>query len=133
VGSPEVILLDTHVWVWLNGKSSALPHKLVNSLSGRPLAISCISIWETMMLIEKGRLKSKVTPEITVRTWLQGNAVQVLPVTEEIAILSRTLPFMHDDPADRFIASTAFHHSVTLATDDVKFTSLPWLQTVSST
>jgi PIN domain nuclease of toxin-antitoxin system len=93
-------------------------------------AISVISIWEAMMLLERGRLESPVSPEQTIRGWLRENSVDVLDVTSEIAILSRTLTFDHNDPADRFIAATSFQLGVPLATTDANLLSLPWLAKV---
>jgi PIN domain nuclease of toxin-antitoxin system len=57
--------------------------------------------------------------------------MRVISRDNEIAILSRALQFVHDDPADRFIASTAYSAQVPLATVDSRLASLPWLRTVS--
>lgn len=57
--------------------------------------------------------------------------MRVVPVDTDITILSRTLAFKHDDPADRIIAATAYKAAQPLATLDEKLTSLPWLVTIS--
>ncbi len=123
-----MILLDTHVWIWLNSASHLIPPELATAIGEQPLAISSITIWETMMLIEKGRIRSSISPERTVRTWLDGNPIDVIEVTGDIAILARTLPFTHEDPADRFIAATACSLNFPLATIDGNLLGLTWLK-----
>lgn len=51
--------------------------------------------------------------------------------TERETILSRQINLPHQDPADRFIAATAVHHKLMLATVDANLTSVSWLQTLS--
>jgi PIN domain nuclease of toxin-antitoxin system len=53
-------------------------------------------------------------------------------LSKEIAILSRTLLFKHEGRADRFIAATAFHLSVPLATSDERLIALPWMLKVQA-
>ena len=52
------------------------------------------------------------------------------PLTKEIAILSRQIQLPHQDPADRFIAATALHYQLTLATVDRHLTNASWLPTL---
>lgn len=66
-----------------------------------------------------------------VRNALEAIDARPAPLTHEISILSRSLEFKHTDPADRFIAATAAHHGLVLATADTNLTGLAWLKTVS--
>jgi len=125
-----VILLDTHVWIWLNVDTGAVPAAYVEASRTEEIAISSVSLWETMMLIQKGRITVAGPAGAVVRSWLARNPVGVVPVTDEIAILSRSLPFEHEDPADQFIAATAFHVAAPLATLDERLRKLPWLKLV---
>lgn len=52
-------------------------------------------------------------------------------LTNEIAILSRQLDLLHQDPSDRFIAATAVYYNLTLATVDRNLISATCLQTLS--
>ncbi|MGB3759934.1 MAG: hypothetical protein WBA07_26770 [Rivularia sp. (in: cyanobacteria)] len=45
-------------------------------------------------------------------------------------ILSRQIQLPHQDPADRFIAATAVHYNLILATVDSNLTGVSWLQTL---
>ncbi|MEB3360555.1 MAG: PIN domain-containing protein [Synechococcaceae cyanobacterium] len=48
-----------------------------------------------------------------------------MPITAEIAVLSRSCIFQHGDPADRLIAATALHGRWPLITADEKLRALP--------
>jgi PIN domain nuclease of toxin-antitoxin system len=47
-----------------------------------------------------------------------------------VSSASEHLEFKHNDPAYRFIAATAAHHGLVLATADTNLTGLPWLKTL---
>ena len=126
-----MILLDTQQWVWLNNGNPRLLASVPTRLSAEGGAISALSVWELAMLYEKGRLSSRLPTEATVRAALSLYPLTVVPVDAEIALLSRTLSFNHEDlVVDRFIAATAHrledsaHHDrrpsdrIALAEDD---------------
>ena len=133
MGGAELILLDTHIWVWFNLAPERLPPTLVQAFEGDEafFGISAISVWETVTAMQKGRIATVASPENTLRNWLLGNPFQVIPLDEEIALLSRTLSFVHDDPADRFIAATAYRLNCPLATTDDRLLALPWLKVLN--
>ncbi|MBZ0212357.1 MAG: type II toxin-antitoxin system VapC family toxin [Nitrospirae bacterium] len=118
------------MWIWANVEPERLPSDLAQVIerAGTPLAISLISIWEALVAMERGRIQVASTPEGTVRMWLSSSPIQVIPIEPEVAILSRTLTFEHDDPADRFIAATAHWLGCPLATLDAKLRRLAWLK-----
>ncbi len=83
------------------------------------------------MLAEKGRITLQPDPE----AWVD-QALAILPAREAtlnhaIARLSRQLELPHQDPADRFLAATAIHYGLTLATVDRTLVNAPGLQTIS--
>jgi PIN domain nuclease of toxin-antitoxin system len=119
----SLVLLDTHVWVWLlNGDHKLNPKALraiEQSLSEEAVMLSAISPWEVAMLVNKGRL----TLDRDVGEWV--NAAVTIPgirvehITPEIAVASTRLPgSIHPDPADRLIAATSRHLGALLITDD---------------
>lgn len=126
-----MILIDTHVWIWLHsdtGKVSLEATEMLQNASN--IAISTISIYETMVAVEKGRIVSQLGPETLVRRWLSSWELTRVPVSEEIVIRSRTLNFDHADPFDRLIAATAFHEHLPLMTADRNLLKLDWLPTI---
>ena len=126
-----MILLDTHMWVWLNDGNPRLPASVHARIAAEGGGISSVSVWEIAMLFEKGRLRSDIGVDSKVRDMLSRYPLTVVPIDTDIALLSRTLPFAHEDPADRFIAATAHRLGVPLATSDARLLSLPWLKTLS--
>ncbi len=127
------LLLDTHIWIWYLLEDSHLSDNLQQVIRNETneLWLSPISIWETLLLAEKGRL----ILEPTAIQWIQ-NSLKILdtkeaPLSNEIAILSRQLDLVHQDPADRFIAATAVHYDFILATVDENLTLASWLNTLS--
>lgn len=127
------ILLDTHIWLWYLQGNKKLSKKLQATISNSDhnLWLSPISIWETLMLVEKG----KITIDRDVEKWL-SLALETLKVQEatlnnEIAILSRKIQLPHQDPADRFIAATSIHYDLLLATVDRNLISCPEINTIS--
>ena len=115
-----MILLDTHVVVWLTTDSAALG-KQSRALYERArkageLAVSAITFWELAMLIGKGRLGATRRADQH-RTMILDAGAQEFPVTGDVAILAADID-LHGDPADRLIAATAIAHGATLMTAD---------------
>lgn len=114
------LLLDTHAWLWFLAGDKRLSRKQRQAIEdpAASLFLSPISLWETCLLIEQGRVPSTGST----RQWID-NARQALPVLEApltfaIAEQSRRINVPHQDPADRFIAATAIEMNVPLVTSD---------------
>lgn len=127
------LLLDTHIWIWYLLGSDRLSSTLQTIIADEntELWLSPISIWETLILAEKGRLSLNPTPIDWVRNSLQQLETHEAELTSEIAILSRQIELEHQDPGDRFIAATAIHLQLTLATADTRLIQAAWLPTLS--
>jgi PIN domain nuclease of toxin-antitoxin system len=129
MGSALLILLDTHIWIWFNADPEKLPRDVALAFAeGGEFCISAITVWEKILAIQKGRLKVPLPAEEASREWLVRSPIAVVPIDTEIAFLARTLRFEHSDPADQFIAATAFHLNCRLATVDSRLRRLSWLQ-----
>ena len=116
-----MILLDTHVAIWIATNDESLGPKsralLEQSLADAELAISAISFWEISLLVARRRFKStKSASEL--RSEFIATRVVELPLTGAIAIHSVELGNLHGDPADRFIIATALIHEAILMTAD---------------
>lgn len=126
------LLLDTHIWVWSLLDPSRLPSYIAAELESREneLWLSPISIWELLILIEKGRLAVDGDPEAWVARALAAVPCQEAPLTKEVAIRSRSVELPHQDPADRFLVATALVYDLTFVTVDeliVRSKNLPLL------
>lgn len=127
------LLLDTHIWLWYALEDQQLSSNLQTLMAqdNTELWLSPISIWEVMVLAEKGRIVLEMEPA----EWIKQSLAQLNPLeaslTGEIAILSRQIELPHQDPADRFIAATALYYDLPLATVDTHLTAADWLPTIS--
>lgn len=122
-----MILLDTHVLVWLTQGSSEMGagarEAADQALAREQLAVSAITFWEIAMLHRKQRLRI-VQPLAAFRRDLLALGVVELPVTGEIGIEAAMLRDLHPDPADRIIVATASLNRAALLTADQRI--LEW-------
>ena len=58
------LLLDTHIWLWTLLEPERLPPELADHLrdAGHELWLSPISVWEAILLAEKGRVVFDLGP-----------------------------------------------------------------------
>ena len=104
------MLLDTHVFVWLDAGSDKLGkqarHAIEAAFEAGSLAVSAISFWELAMLQQRGRI---ALPPI--RTWreeLLDMGLREIAVDGEIGLAAAELQDFHPDPADRLIVAPPF-------------------------
>jgi PIN domain nuclease of toxin-antitoxin system len=114
------LLLDTHIWLWSVLEPERLSRRIAKEIqdSSNALWLSPISIWELIVLWQKGR----VVPDEDIESWLP-NALRALPlheapVTHEVARETGRLRLPQRDPADRFLLATAKVFELTLVTAD---------------
>jgi PIN domain nuclease of toxin-antitoxin system len=135
LGSLEVILLDTHVLVWLVARPDQLSRAATRAIrkaqANQGCAVASISLWELAWLFQRGRLRSAGTIESSVREIVSSAAVNVLEITADIATLAVQFPESYPrDPADRLIGATARAHGLLLITQDERIRESPLLRTV---
>ncbi|MBU4054711.1 MAG: type II toxin-antitoxin system VapC family toxin [Proteobacteria bacterium] len=121
-----MILLDTHVLIWLDEGSPRLGKNALQQINkefeGGVIAVSAISFWEISMLVQKQGLEIQL-PLDDWRGELIQSGIQEIPVDGSIAICAGGLQNFHGDPADRLIVSTALKFESTLVTADQKILS----------
>lgn len=127
-----MIVLDTHVLI-----HDALQPRRLSSRARRaierptePLAVSDISLWEIAMLIAKGRIDPGVDAAQFIDDVLAARAIQVLPITPQIAVLAQAAQLGGADPADRLIAATTIVHGARLVTADALLRRVASLHTL---
>lgn len=127
------LLLDTHIWLWYLQGSDRLSDNLQEIMASpdTELWLSPISVWETIVLAEKGRIELNSEPIVWVKRYLRSLDLKEARLTYEIAMRSRQLELSHQDPADRFLVATALELNLTLATVDSRLLGLSWLETIS--
>ena len=119
------MLLDTHIWIWwLTGRGdlSRAEHNALDAEAGlHPPRISAMTLWETQMLHEHGRLLLDAPFESWLLEATAPGIVEILPLDIAVILeLNRLPPSFHGDPADRVIVATARAFGIALATHDRK-------------
>lgn len=114
------LLLDTHVILWSAAEPEKLPSKIAEELKKElnELWFSPISVWEILLLAEKGRVAIKADHEKSIRKMFKKLPFREAVINQEVAIQSRKINLSHPDPADRFLAATAIVYDLTLVTAD---------------
>ena len=116
------LLLDTHIWLWSHAEPERLTKRVAAALAddSNQLWLSPISIWEFLLLAERGRVRIRDgnAPPDWVEAALSRVPMHDAPLSREVAIRSRSVRLDHEDPADRFLAATADVYELTLVTAD---------------
>ncbi|MBI4545070.1 MAG: type II toxin-antitoxin system VapC family toxin [Gemmatimonadetes bacterium] len=135
LSATDVLVLDTHVWVWASGeaggpgqmKVAALP-VIEQAARSRRLFVSAASVWE--IALKAGREQLLIAGDL--RTWVRDQrrypGVRILSVDSRLAVDCTQLPLWvrkrdgkpHRDPSDRFIVATARRLNGVLVTCDAE-------------
>jgi PIN domain nuclease of toxin-antitoxin system len=126
------LLLDTHIWIWSLQGSDRLGKRTAQEIRDpqNERWLSPVSTWEALTLNAKGKLR---LPE-DLAAWMASATGDFLeaPLTHEIALAARRLPWIHTDPADRFLAATAQLLRLTLVTADAALLGLGDISTLAN-
>ena len=116
-----MVLLDTHVLVWLRAGDDRLGRgarrEIDAAWQSNDVCVSSISFWEIAMLRERGRIRLAVEPGPWRRELLE-QGVSEIPVDGGIGIRAASLDGFHADPADRLIVATALEGHRLLTADE---------------
>ena len=119
-----LLLLDTHVWLWLlRGLEGTLPPSIVTALRRASrdgaILVSILSVWEAAMFHARGRMRITISIDEWVERGLRAPGIRLIELSPEVAIESTRLPGSpHRDPVDRILVATARRTGAQLVTRD---------------
>jgi PIN domain nuclease of toxin-antitoxin system len=122
VGRLVLILLDTHVVIWLASDDSRISRPAQSAVaearqSRRGLAISDFTLFELSLLFSKKKFELAVKPQAFLSE--VERRFTVFPVTANVALQAFDLPADYpNDPVDRVIGATALIEDIPLVTAD---------------
>jgi len=128
------LLLDTHIWLWSMSEPHRLTRRVARELDNREnqLWLSPVSIWETLLLYRKGRIKIPGDFE----TWITGAITKIpfseAPLTFDVARALTAVSLPHSDPADLFLVATAMVFDLTLITADRNLIHAPGISVMAN-
>jgi PIN domain nuclease of toxin-antitoxin system len=134
MGRAEVILVDTHVVVWLAFDHDRLSKNARAAIddarrNGDGLAICDITLLELATLFRKGRIRL----DISIESFLEEVEARfvVLPISGRACVRALELPAAYPkDPADRMIGATALVEGLSLLTADRKIRQAQAVRTI---
>ena len=116
-------LLDTHIWIWMVLEPTRLSRRVARALEDleNELWLSPISVWELLMLTDKGRIQLNNEDAVSwARRTIERLQLREAPVTTDVALETPGMILNHADPSDRLIAASAKVFDLTLVTADEK-------------
>jgi PIN domain nuclease of toxin-antitoxin system len=117
-----VIVLDTHVLIWLIEGDEQLGSKARERIEDvrdeGGAIIPAMSVWEVANLSRRGRVRLSLEPLAWIDLVLATPGFTLARLDAIIAVRTALLDWSHRDPADRMIVATALERDVPLMTAD---------------
>jgi PIN domain nuclease of toxin-antitoxin system len=120
------LLLDTHVFLWLQTEPERLgDHLALVEDRGTTLLVSAASAWEIAIKHGLGRLPLPEPPERYVPSRMRAIGAEALPIEHTHALAVAALPALHGDPFDRLLIAQAGAVGATFLTADPAVAQYP--------
>jgi len=123
-------LLDTHAVIWYFEASPELPQKIRDIIHNNEIGIyiSSVSLWEIAIKINLGKLDLKLQLDELLNI-IKNRDFNILQIEDEYLTGLSALPYIHKDPFDRLLISTALAEDFTIITIDenIQKYDVPWM------
>ncbi len=117
------VLVDTHVWLWLQSDPDRLPASVRDLVEDRgvELLLSAASAWEIAIKYRLGKLRLPQEPATYVPDRMRRSGTTPLSVEHAHVLRVSELPDHHRDPFDRLLVAQAQILDVPIVTADSRF------------
>jgi PIN domain nuclease of toxin-antitoxin system len=121
------LLLDTHIFLWLNDTPEKLSQPALNACQNEDntLYLSLVSVWEMQIKQQLGKLKLSESLQTLIDTQQQQNGLQLLGIELEHIDALSLLPSPHRDPFDRLLIAQSIKERMHIVSADQAFTGYP--------
>jgi PIN domain nuclease of toxin-antitoxin system len=112
-------LLDTHAIIWLIDESPKMPQGIKDIIINpqNQIFISSVSLWEIAIKLNLGKLDLKMGLNELLSS-IRRSEIIVLQIEDAYLQGLSSLPFIHKDPFDRLIITSAITENLTIITTD---------------
>ena len=127
-----MILLDTHVLVWLASDPAQLSKAAIGAIERSPeaLHISVVSAWEIALLVKRNRLELPLPPGEFITRAIRHHGLIELPLERRVAERAVALPDIHSDPFDRILVAECLERGAALISRDTTLPRYPHVRVV---
>jgi|JFJP01.1.fsa_nt_gi PIN domain nuclease of toxin-antitoxin system len=117
------ILLDTHVFIWLDSAPENLSQTALNICQNQnnQLYLSIASVWEMQIKYQLGKLNLRLPIAQMLATQQQDNNLKILPIELNHIYQLRNLLLHHNDPFDRLLLAQSLQENMSIISADTKF------------
>ena len=123
-------LLDTHVALWLFEGSDKLSRIARDIIFGaeNEIYVNIVSAWEVAIKVSLNKLDFDGGSDMFLSA-IEANNIDLLGVSGDDIKMVEKLPFIHRDPFDRMIISSAITEGLTIITIDenIQKYDVPWV------
>ena len=129
MGAVNGFLLDTHTLLWAVQEDRKLspPARAVIEPTDSKLFVAAISAFEVGNKFRIGKLPEYSHVVANYHEIVRKLGALELPLSSQHAFYASRIEWTHRDPFDRILAAQAMLENLTLITNDVRFSELPWL------
>lgn len=119
------LLLDTHIFFWLNTDPKKLSTFVTDTVADKSndLVLSVASIWEIQIKTQIGKMSLPAPLSEIVSKNLMVNGIEILDINLEHVLALDKMPQHHKDPFDRIIIAQAKVEDLAIVTNDAIFTN----------
>ena len=112
-------LLDTHTVIWYFEDSPELSQKISGLIDNPEISvyICSVSLWEIALKMNLGKLKLSMSLEELLHN-IKTRDFNIIQIEDEYLNNLSKLPYIHKDPFDRMIISSALAEGLTIITAD---------------
>ncbi|HMP74554.1 MAG TPA: type II toxin-antitoxin system VapC family toxin [Kiritimatiellia bacterium] len=129
------LLLDTHIWFWVNDDPVRLGRSCRDLIADPSNALywSTVTTLELARLTEQGRLDVGKDLRVWIETGMEAVMANAMEIDDPVALEAYRLPgTFHKDPCDRLLVAQARIHDLYLVTMDDMILNYPHVRTLDA-